>query len=90
MTETYELYDDAEPLTAPAWFDCFDAAEVGLALEEGRALAFLGTFNVQYGIDRIVAVTEDGKGFVWHQINHCGEEVFEGKPPPEGCPPPPN
>ena len=28
-------------------------------------------------------------GFVWHQMNICGEEVFDGNPPPPGCPPPP-
>ena len=89
MTETYALYDEAVPLNAPGWFDCFDADEIGAALEEGSALAFLGTFNVIYGIDRIVAVHDDGRGWVWHQINHCGEEVFDGNPPPEGCPPPP-
>ena len=79
----------AVPLNAPGWFDCFDAAEIGAALEDGTAIAFLGTANVVYGFDRIVAVTDDGRGFVWHQINHCGEEVFDGNPPPEGCPPPP-
>jgi Family of unknown function (DUF6446) len=89
MTETYVIYDDAVPLNAPGWFDCFDAAEIGAALEDGSAIAFLGTANVVYGFDRIVAVTDDGRGFVWHQINHCGEEVFDGNPPPEGCPLPP-
>lgn len=89
MTETYALYDEAVPLNAPGWFDCFDADEIGAALEEGTALAFLGTFNVIYGIDRIVAVHDDGRGWVWHQINECGEEVFDGNPPPEGCPPVP-
>ena len=89
MTETYALYDEAVPLNAPGWFDCFDAAEIGAALGEGTALAFLGTFNVTYGVDRIVAVHDDGRGWVWHQINACGEEVFDGNPPPEGCPPPP-
>lgn len=89
MTETYVLYDDAVPLTAPAWFDCFDAEALGAALEEGTALAFLGTANITYGVDRIVAVHDDGSGYVWHQINDCGREVFDGKPPPEGCPLPP-
>ena len=89
MTETYVLYDDAVPLNAPDWFDCFDATEVGEALESGQALAFMGTENIVYGFDRVVAVMEDGRGFVWHQINHCGEEVFDGNPPPPGCPPPP-
>ena len=89
LTETYELYDNPVPLVAPGWFDCFDAVAIGEALETGEALAFLGTFNITYGFDRIVAITPDGRGFVWHQMNICGEEVFDGNPPPPGCPPPP-
>ena len=89
MTETYVLYDEAVPLNAPGWFDCFDAASLGAELEAGTALAFLGTANITYGIDRIVAVTADGRGYAWHQINTCGEEVFDGRPAPEGCPQPP-
>ncbi|TKZ21594.1 histidine kinase [Shimia litoralis] len=87
LTETYEAYDRAEPLNAPGWFDCFDSKEIGAALENGSALAFLGTKNIEYGIDRVVAVMEDGRGFVWHQINKCGEQVFDGKPVPDFCPP---
>ena len=64
--------------------------EVGAALEEGTALAFMGEENLEYGIDRIVAVAEDGRGWVWHQINHCGEKVFDGQPAPEDCPTPPD
>ena len=89
LTETYALYDDPVPLTAPGWFDCYDAAAIGAALEEGRATAYLGTANVTYGFDRVVAIFPDGRGYVWHQINRCGEEVFDGNPPPPGCPPPP-
>jgi len=89
LTETYELYDNPVPNVAPGWFDCFDAAEVGAALEEERAIAFLGTGNIVYGFDRVVAVTEDGRGFVWHQINACGEKAFDGDPLPPHCPPPP-
>ena len=89
MTETYTLYDNAEPLNAPGWFDCFDADAIAQALETGEALAFMGTENVTFGIDRIVAIQEDGRGFVWHQINACGEEVFDGNAAPEGCPTPP-
>ena len=88
LTETYVLYDEAVPLNAPEWFDCFDAAAIGAALEEGTALAYLGTENITYGIDRIVAITDDGRGYAWHQINFCGEEVFDGRPAPEGCPDP--
>jgi hypothetical protein len=89
LTETYEIYDEAVPLVAPVWFDCFDAASIGADLEVGTAIAFLGQENVQYGIDRIVAVYDDGRAFAWHQINACGEVVFDGNPVPEGCPTPP-
>lgn len=89
LTETYEIYDEAVPLTAPAWFDCFDAKAVGAALETGEAVAFLSRENIRYGFDRVVAVFPDGRGVVWHQINACGEVVFDGNPAPEGCPPVP-
>lgn len=89
MTETYVMVDEAEPLVAPEWFDCFDAQEIGEALEAGDALAFMGSENIQYGIDRIVAVFADGRAYAWNQINACGEVVFDGDPAPEGCPTPP-
>ncbi|MEL6645712.1 MAG: DUF6446 family protein [Pseudomonadota bacterium] len=82
-------YPDATPLNAPGWFDCFDAAAIGDALASGAAQAYLGQFNVIYGIDRVIAVFPDGRAFAWHQINACGEEVFDGRPAPEGCPPAP-
>ncbi len=89
LTETYVIYDDAEPRNAPGWFDCFDAQTIGADLESGEALAFLGTENIQYGIDRIVAVYPDGRAYAWHQINPCGEVVFDGNPTPDDCPPAP-
>ena len=89
LSEGYEAYEDAVPLEAPGWFDCFDAGALGEALESGVARAFLGQRDVMYGIDRVVAVFEDGRGFVWHQINPCGEVVFDGEPVPDDCPPPP-
>lgn len=89
LAETYALYPDAVPLNAPDWFDCFDAKAIGAALEEGTARAFLGQANIHYGIDRVVAIFDDGRGYVWHQINRCGEVVFDGRPAPEGCPEPP-
>lgn len=89
LSETYVLYDDPVPTVAPGWFDCYDAGAVGTALETGDALAFLGEANVVYGIDRVVAVFRDGRARAWHQINICGEEVFDGRPAPEGCPPAP-
>lgn len=90
LTETYEDYERAEPLVAPGWFDCFDADALGMALQDGSALAFLGQKDIEYGIDRIVAITEDGRGYVWHQINRCGEVVFDGQHAPDDCPTPPN
>ncbi|MBT8410354.1 MAG: histidine kinase [Octadecabacter sp.] len=89
LSETYVMIDDAVPLTAPSWFDCFDAQAIGAALEDGDALAFMGQENIYYGVDRVVAVYPDGRGFVWHQINHCGEAVFAGDNTPEDCPEPP-
>jgi hypothetical protein len=89
LTENFRVYDNPVPNMAPDWFDCFDAKALGAALEEGTAVAFLGEENVRYGFDRVVAVLPDGRGFAWHQINHCGEVVFDGNPAPEGCPPVP-
>jgi hypothetical protein len=86
LTETYVIHDDAEPRVAPGWFDCFDAEQIGADLETGNAIAFLGTEHIHYGIDRIVAVYPDGRAYAWHQINECGEVVFDGNPAPEGCP----
>ena len=89
LTESFEIYDEAVPLNAPSWFDCFDARAIGDALVGGEAVAFLGQENISYGFDRVVAVLPDGRGFVWHQINHCGEVVFDGDDAPAGCPPVP-
>lgn len=89
MTETYQPYEDATPLIAPNWFSCFDAGDVTQSLSDGRAIAFLGEANYIYGFDRIIAVTETGQGYAWHQMNHCGEAVFDGQPAPDGCPPAP-
>jgi len=89
MTETFEIYEHAEPLTAPGWFDCFDAAAIGAALESGAATAFLGQKDIEYGIDRVIAVFGDGRAYAWNQINECGAVVFDGARAPEGCPPVP-
>ena len=86
LTETYQIVDTAEPRVAPSWFDCFDAAQIGADLSRD-AIAFMGIENVQYGIDRIVAIYPDGRGYAWHQINTCGEVVFDGDPVPDDCPP---
>lgn len=82
-------YDDPVPLNAPGWFDCFDAGTLGADVQSGAAKAVMGEANVTFGIDRIIAVYPDGRAFAWHQINECGEEVFDGRPAPAGCPPAP-
>ena len=68
LTETYRAYEGATPLNAPSWFDCFDATEIGAALENGQALAFLSQSNIAPDVDRVVAVFADGRAFAWHQF----------------------
>ncbi|MCL1628700.1 DUF6446 family protein [Roseibaca sp. V10] len=82
-------YDNATPLNAPGWFDCFDAAAIGAALDNGSAQAVTAQANITYGIDRVAAIFSDGRGYAWHQINACGTAHFDGDPVPPGCPPPP-
>lgn len=89
LTDTYTIYEDAEPLNAPGWFSCFDAKSLGAQLETGEAIAFLAKPTGEYGIDRVVAVTPDGHGYMWNQINECGSAVYGGDAAPEGCPTPP-
>jgi len=89
MAARFTPYPEAEPLTGPGWFDCYDADAIGDALADGTMTAWLGTADITYGIDRVIALDADGRGYVWHQINPCGEVVFDGKPAPEGCPPKP-
>jgi hypothetical protein len=69
LSETYRLYDNPTPLNAPGWFDCFDAAAIGAALEKGEALAFLAEAEIRPGVDRVVAVFADGRAYAWHQLN---------------------
>ncbi len=68
LSETYRSYPQAVPLIAPGWFDCFDAAAIGAALEQGEALAFLSQANIHPGVDRVVAIFDDGRAFAWHQL----------------------
>ncbi len=69
LTESYVIFDEAVPLVAPGWFDCFDAEEIGEALETGEAIAFMGEKDIHDGIDRVVAVFPDGRAYAWHQLN---------------------
>ena len=69
LTEGFAVYPKAVPLNAPSWFDCFDAASIGAALETGEAIAFLGQADIAPQIDRVVAVFGDGRAYAWHQVN---------------------
>jgi hypothetical protein len=40
-------------------------------------------------VDRIVAVTDHGQGFAWHELNACGEKAYDGTVVGETCPPRP-
>jgi len=86
LTETYVLLEGGEPRNAPYWFGCFDADAIAAELEAGTALPFLGVKNVAFGVDRIVAITEDGRGYVWHELNECGEKAYDGTIVGEECP----
>lgn len=69
LTEAYAIAGDAVPLNGPTWFDCYDAAAIGAALDSGEAVAFVGQRDIRPGVDRIIAVFRDGRGFAWHQLN---------------------
>mmetsp|Transcript_29250 Transcript_29250/g.56667 ORF Transcript_29250/g.56667 Transcript_29250/m.56667 type:complete len:172 (-) Transcript_29250:399-914(-) len=86
LTETYVGLEDATPRNAPGWFDCFDAEAIAAELDAGTALPFLSQKNIEFGVDRIVAITEDGRGYVWHELNDCGEKAYDGTIVGEECP----
>ena len=81
-------YSDPVPLQAPIWFSCFKAGEIGADLRAGAARAFLGEANVTYGVDRVLAIYSDGRGYAWQQLNPCGTALYNGRPLPADCPPP--
>ncbi|WP_227284648.1 DUF6446 family protein [Boseongicola sp. H5] len=61
--------EDAAPLIAPGWFDCYDAFALGADIETGAAQAIRATPEIARGVDRIIALYPDGRGFAWHQLN---------------------
>jgi Family of unknown function (DUF6446) len=86
LRESYEVAPEQKPRLAPGWFDCFDAGAIGAEIDAGTAQTFLGTKNIAFGVDRIVAVTDDGRGYVWHELNNCGEKAYDGTIVGEECP----
>ena len=75
-----------DPRVAPAWFDCFDALAIGAAVAGGDAQVFLSQKNVGFGVDRVVAITAAGRGYIWHEFNNCGEKAYDGTIVGEECP----
>ena len=86
LSETYVGLEKASPRSAPKWFDCFNAAAIGAELAAGTAVPFLGQKNVHFGVDRIVAITDDGRGYIWHDLNDCGDNAYDGTIVGEECP----
>ncbi|MEP4199087.1 MAG: DUF6446 family protein [Aliishimia sp.] len=86
LTETFVGLDATAPRNAPHWFECFDAEAIAAEVEAGTALTFLGQKNVHFGVDRIVAISEDGRGYIWHELNECGEKAYDGTVVGEECP----
>ncbi|NRB34601.1 MAG: histidine kinase [Rhodobacteraceae bacterium] len=78
--------DGAEPRNAPFWFDCFDAPALGAAIKSGDVTVYLGTKNHAFGVDRLVAIGPDGRGWVWHELNECGKKAYDGTVVGEACP----
>jgi len=67
-------HPDPEPLVAPAWFDCFDARTLSEAIEASEARPVMSMHEIARGVDRVLAVFPDGRGYAWHQLNGTLEE----------------
>lgn len=80
-------YTRLAPRVAPRWFDCFDADQIASSLKDGTARAFLGEKNIRFGVDRVVAVTQDGRGFIWHDFNACTDPLASHDAKDRDCPP---
>ncbi|WP_425039591.1 DUF6446 family protein [Primorskyibacter sp. S187A] len=85
--KSYTPFERPVPRVAPGWFECFDAEAIAAELDAGTAQVFLAGKNVRYGVDRVVALTDDGRGYVWHELNNCGEKAYDGTVVGEDCPP---
>ncbi|MEM7508740.1 MAG: DUF6446 family protein [Pseudomonadota bacterium] len=66
---TDEYREKATPLTAPHWFECFNAEQIARDLAAGEATAILAAENESDGIDRYIVQYPDGRAFMWRQLN---------------------
>ena len=80
-----EFKEVAEPLTAPFWFDCFDAKMIAKDIKAGNSTVILAEKNQPFGFSRFITHYPDGRAYMWRQINACGKAQFDGNDLPEGC-----
>jgi len=66
--------EDAAPLVAPDWFDCFDAEALESALADGEATGYLAAPGEFGATNRIVARFPDGRAYMWRQLKPDIEE----------------
>jgi len=76
---------DAEPLIAPKWFKCFNAAQITEDISAGKAVVLRAQENQPFGFDRFIASYPDGRAFMWRTINPCGNAKFTGEKMPYNC-----
>lgn len=67
--ETTDDKAKAEPLTAPHWFDCFDAESIAKDIAADKASAMRIGENDPDGFDTYIAHYPDGRVFMWRQLN---------------------
>lgn len=67
LTESYEVTEDVTPTNPVSSLPCFDAKNVVAAITDGEAVAFVGERDVWPGVDRVVAVYQDGRAVAWNQ-----------------------
>ena len=83
--DKYLPYENATPLRPPSWFNCFNVEKITSDLKLGLAKSYLSKANIEYGIDRVIAVYPNGLAYSWHQINACGSASFSGDALPKHC-----
>ena len=67
--DNFDTSNNASPLSAPFWFNCFDYKSIQSDIDKGLLKAYLAAENEAPGIDRYIAVYENGIGFEWRQLN---------------------
>ena len=67
--KNFDSTNKASPLSAPFWFDCFDYKEIQSNIDQGILKAYLAEENEYDGIDRYIAISKDGFGYEWRQLN---------------------